>query len=82
MKECVTFLVGTPSRLGGASLETLAQEAVERHRSTYRFAPDNLVLRDAGGLHWRAGGEKHLNDPGSIAALQVCKLLKHHFAVK
>lgn len=49
----------------------LAQEAFERHYSTYRVAPDNLILRDAGGFHWRAGGEKHINDPASIAALQV-----------
>lgn len=49
----------------------LAQEAFERHHSTYRVAPDNLILRDAGAFHWRAGGEKHINDPASIAALQV-----------
>lgn len=63
--------LGTPSRLGGVSLELLAAEAVERHYNTYRLAPDSLILRDEGHYHWRAGGEKHLNDPGSIAALQV-----------
>lgn len=52
-------------------MEMLACEAVERHSGTYRLAPDSLILRDEGHYHWRAGGEKHLNDPGSVAALQV-----------
>lgn len=70
--QCILILfLGTPSRLGGVNLEMLALEAFERHHSTFRVAPDNLILRDAGGFHWRAGGEKHINDPASIAALQV-----------
>lgn len=65
------MIAGTPSRLGGVTLEILAAEAIDRHRNTYRSAPDTLVLRDVGNYHWRAGGEKHINDPTSIAALQV-----------
>ncbi|EFA03092.1 uncharacterized protein LOC658584 isoform X1 [Tribolium castaneum] len=61
---------GTPSRLGGVTLETLAQEAFDRHRNTFSAATDTIVLRDTGIFHWRAGGEKHLNEPASIAALQ------------
>nr|CAH7738975.1 unnamed protein product [Callosobruchus chinensis] len=61
---------GTPSRIGGVNLEMLAAEAFERHRNAYRHNPDSLILRDTGNYHWRAGGEKHLNDPASIAALQ------------
>jgi hypothetical protein len=30
-----------------------------------------LVLRNPGLYHWRSGGEKHINDPLSIANLQV-----------
>lgn len=62
--------LGTPSRIGGVTLETLAHEAFERHRNTYSTATDSLILRDTGNFHWRAGGEKHLNEPASIAALQ------------
>lgn len=58
----------------------LAVEAFERHRCAYRVAVDNLILRDAGGFHWRAGGEKHLNDPGSIAALQESAVSKNKTA--
>lgn len=34
-------------------------------------AVDMMVLRNPGIFHWRAGGEKHINDPNSIAHLQV-----------
>ncbi|XP_044268260.1 glutamate synthase 1 [NADH], chloroplastic isoform X2 [Tribolium madens] len=61
---------GTPSRLGGVTLETLALETFDRHRNTFSVAADSLILRDTGNFHWRAGGEKHLNEPASIAALQ------------
>ncbi|XP_050309915.1 uncharacterized protein LOC126745911 [Anthonomus grandis grandis] len=61
---------GTPSRIGGVNLELLAAEAFNRHRNAYQVGCDALVLRDAGKYHWRAGGEKHLNEPASIASLQ------------
>lgn len=67
--------------MGGVSLDMLAYEAVDRHTATYRLAPDSLILCDEGHYHWRAGGEKHLNDPGSIAALQAKDLLVPLFAL-
>lgn len=51
----------------------VATEIFERHRNTYCRSPDKLILRDIGNYHWRAGGEKHINDPSSIAALQVSR---------
>jgi Glutamate synthase domain 2 len=64
---------GTPSRLGGITFEVLAQEAYDRHFLSYsERTADMLVLRNPGYYHWRAGGEKHINDPVSIANLQVC----------
>ncbi|KAK5646014.1 hypothetical protein RI129_004478 [Pyrocoelia pectoralis] len=71
---------GTPSRLGGVTFDLLAAEAVERHNNAYKFSPDTLILRDAGNYHWRAGGEKHINDPGSIAALQESALTNNKSA--
>nr|CAD7464135.1 unnamed protein product [Timema tahoe] len=63
---------GTQSRLGGVTFEVLASEAYERHQLTYmEYTPDMLVLRNPGNYHWRSGGEKHINDPASIANLQV-----------
>lgn len=52
-------------------MDMIATEIFERHRDTYRASPDSLILRDIGNYHFRAGGEKHINEPASIAALQV-----------
>lgn len=63
---------GTPSRIGGINFDVLAEEAFERHHLSYsERGTDMLVLRNPGYYHWRQGGEKHINDPLSIANLQV-----------
>ncbi|CAK9821685.1 Glutamate synthase [NADH] [Anthophora retusa] len=62
---------GTQSRIGGVTFDILAKEAFERHQMTYWKKPmDVLVIRNPGIYHWRSGGEKHINDPDSIANLQ------------
>ncbi|EFN72550.1 Glutamate synthase [NADH], amyloplastic [Camponotus floridanus] len=62
---------GTQSRIGGVTFEILGKEAFERHQITYWEKPmDLLVIRNPGIYHWRSGGEKHINDPVSIASLQ------------
>lgn len=62
---------GTQSRLGGVSLEILALEAFQRHALAYGNSyPDIHILRNPGIYHWRHGGERHINEPESIAALQ------------
>ncbi|XP_056630198.1 uncharacterized protein LOC130440850 [Diorhabda sublineata] len=71
---------GTPSRLGGVNLDLLATESFERHQNAYKVSPDSLIIRDAGNYHWRAGGEKHLNEPASIASLQEAAVNKNKTA--
>lgn len=62
---------GTASRIGGVTFKVIAEEAFDRHALTYQEREcDHLVLRNPGQFHWRAGGEKHINDPHSIANLQ------------
>ncbi|XP_041976637.1 glutamate synthase [NADH], amyloplastic isoform X2 [Aricia agestis] len=61
---------GTQSRIGGVTFEILSKEVFDRHALTYGESTDMLVLRNPGNYHWRAGGEKHINDPASIANLQ------------
>ncbi|CAD7082992.1 unnamed protein product [Hermetia illucens] len=62
---------GTPSRLGGIGLETLAKDAFDRYNLTYaHLTPDVKILRNPGQYHWRHGGEAHINEPSSIASLQ------------
>lgn len=62
---------GTQSRMGGVTLDILASEAIKRHEMAYGFNfPDTHILRNPGIYHWRHGGERHINEPESIAALQ------------
>ncbi|KAK7070468.1 hypothetical protein SK128_010174 [Halocaridina rubra] len=62
---------GTASRIGGVTFETLSNELLDRHMLTYSDREcDTLILRNPGFYHWRSGGEKHINDPVSIANLQ------------
>ncbi|PNF31497.1 Glutamate synthase [NADH], amyloplastic [Cryptotermes secundus] len=68
---------GTQSRIGGVTFEILAKEAYERHYLSYGdHTSDMLVLRNPGLYHWRSGGEKHINDPLSIANLQEAAVNK------
>ncbi|KAL0267203.1 UNVERIFIED_CONTAM: hypothetical protein PYX00_009546 [Menopon gallinae] len=68
---------GTPSRIGGVTFEILAKEALERHYLSYSDHSDMLVLRNPGAYHWRNGGEKHINDPLSIANLQEASVSRN-----
>lgn len=68
---------GTPSRIGGVTLELLATEALQRHQNAYGKTTSSLIVRDLGQYHWRAGGEKHLNEPASIASLQESAITKN-----
>lgn len=46
-------------------------ESFERHQITYcDNILDMMIIRNPGIYHWRSGGEKHINDPDSIASLQ------------
>ncbi|CAH1799875.1 unnamed protein product [Owenia fusiformis] len=61
---------GTASRLGGATFEILAQEALARHFFAYTKRQGDFNANNPGFFHWRAGGEEHMNDPLSVANLQ------------
>jgi len=63
--------VGTPSRIGGATFAVLAEEALTRHKVAFEIRHcDSRILQNPGFFHWRSGGEKHINEPASVAALQ------------
>ena len=64
---------GTPSRIDGVGLDTLAEEAVRRHQRG--FAPEAHSASDSdldpGGIYqWRRDGEKHMYNPATVAKLQ------------
>ncbi|XAR71640.1 Glutamate synthase (NADH) [Bertholletia excelsa] len=69
MERC---FVGTPSRVEGATFESLAQDSLRLHELAFpsREFPSAGSLPNRGDYHWRKGGEIHLNDPIGIAKLQ------------
>jgi len=68
MDKC---FIGCASRIGGITFKTIAEENLQRHEIAFgKQECDARILRNPGFLHWRSGGEKHVNDPESIASLQ------------
>ena len=60
---------GTPSRIGGIGIETIAEETLARHARAYPGSPDEL-LPVVGLYAWRRDGEHHQWNPETIALLQ------------
>lgn len=64
---------GTTTRIQGTDFEALYRDLERLHRMGY---PDNsnigtILVQNDGQLHYRDGGEAHLNTPGGMANLQV-----------
>ena len=67
------YFTGTPSQLGGAGLDVLAEEVRQRHRRAYPENPTERVHRrlDVGGEYaFRREGELHLFTPEVVFLLQ------------
>jgi len=62
---------GTVSRIGGVSMETVAREAIMRHRQVYPDRDMEISVLPTGGVYqWKKDGEFHLWNPDSISSLQ------------
>ncbi|MFZ9246239.1 MAG: glutamate synthase central domain-containing protein, partial [Ilumatobacteraceae bacterium] len=67
------FFTGTVSRLGGISLDEIAQEVAARHATAYPSRPDQRRHRQlelGGEYQWRREGEHHLFNPETVYRLQ------------
>ncbi|MBK7208173.1 MAG: glutamate synthase large subunit [Elusimicrobia bacterium] len=65
------YFTWTPSRIAGANLDVIAQEAAQRHHRAYpSIATDGKALDAGGNYQWRKDGEQHLFNPESIHRLQ------------
>jgi len=65
------YFTWTASRIEGADLAAIAQEALLRHRHAFPERPTNGRVLDSGGEYqWRQDGERHLFSPETIHALQ------------
>ena len=68
-----TYFTGTTSKLGGVSLDVLANEVEQRHRRAYPvdgIPPAHRKLDIGGEYQWRREGEPHLFDPDTVFRLQ------------
>ncbi|XP_060602982.1 uncharacterized protein LOC132756035 [Ruditapes philippinarum] len=62
---------GSASRIGGVTFTHLGQERFDRHSLAYSEREcDSMLVMNPGNLHFRMGGEKHVNEPLSVANLQ------------
>jgi glutamate synthase (ferredoxin) len=65
------YFTWTSSRIQGAGLGVIAEEALARHRHAFPDRQVNGELLDAGGQYqWRDGGEFHLFNPQTVHKLQ------------
>jgi glutamate synthase (ferredoxin) len=65
------YFTSTPSRIGGAGLEVISQEAAMRHAHAFPARPVNGRTLEVGGQYqWREDGERHLFNPETIYRLQ------------
>ncbi len=73
------YFTWTASRVGGIGLETIAAEALERHRHAFAPRRDPAEGLDPGGRHqWRRRGEWHQLGPQAIHLVQTaCRTGDH-----
>ncbi len=65
------YFTGTTSQIQGVGLETLAGEALEKHRYAYLPVSEDITKLPVGGEYqYRLRGEQHLLNPDTVARLQ------------
>ena len=67
------YFTGTASKLGGVTLDQIAQETAARHAQAYPvsgISPAHRRLEIGGEYQWRREGEPHLFDPDTVFRLQ------------
>ena len=75
------YFTGLTSRLGGVSLDTLAEETIKRHHIAYPpmgEIPGTKKLPIGGEYQWRRDGEPHLFNPETVFKLQHATRAKRY----
>ena len=75
------YFTGLTSRLGGVSLDTLAEETIKRHHIAYPpmgDIPGTKKLPIGGEYQWRREGEPHLFNPETVFKLQHATRAKRY----
>ncbi len=79
------YFVGVTSKLGGVSLDLIAEETIARHHIAYPpggEVPGAKRLPIGGEYQWRREGEPHLFDPETVFALQHATRSKRYDVFK
>ncbi len=79
------YFVGVTSRLGGISLDVIAEETIKRHHIAYPPGgeiPGTKRLPIGGEYQWRREGEPHLFDPETVFTLQHSTRAKRYDVFK
>ncbi len=75
------YFSGLTSRLGGISVDTIAEETIRRHHIAYPPGgeiPGTKKLPIGGEYQWRREGEPHLFDPETVFRLQHATRAKRY----
>jgi glutamate synthase (NADPH/NADH) large chain len=75
------YFSGLTSRLGGVSLDVIAEETIRRHHIAYPPGgeiPGSKKLPIGGEYQWRREGEPHLFDPETVFRLQHATRAKRY----
>ena len=65
------YFTWTSSRISGAGIDVIAEEAVRRHKSAYPSRDVEEDTLDEGGVYqWRPSGERHMWNPQTVHKLQ------------
>ena len=66
-----TYFTGTVSRIGGLTLDDIAQEALIKHKVAFPESHNISPKMEVGGVYqWKQRGEAHLFNPQTIHLLQ------------
>src|SRR4030095_16561546 len=61
----------TPSRIGGANLDVIAEEVRRRHAAAFIEQSEQTTLESGGHYQYRKDGEPHLFNPLTVHKLQA-----------
>jgi glutamate synthase (NADPH/NADH) large chain len=65
------YFPGTPSRIGGLDVASIARETLDKHHHAFNRLRKSMNDLEIGGqLIWRNGAERHLFNPETISLLQ------------
>ncbi|TCT25468.1 glutamate synthase (NADPH) large subunit [Melghiribacillus thermohalophilus] len=65
------YFTGTPSQLGGITLDVIEKEAKLRHEKAFKDQNSLKILDTGSELQWRKNGEHHALNPKTIHTLQL-----------